>query len=124
MRTTIAIISICLFLSMTNVSGQALNQAIRGTITDQESMVPLPGATVLVEGSEPLIGTTTDIQGNFVLEGVPVGRHTITVSYIGYETMIIPEIMLTSATMTFSVMTESKSMKWSQKGITRIRIPS
>ena len=96
MRTTVAIFLIILFLSAANINGQVLQQTIRGTIVDQESMTPLPGATVVIDGSDPLLGTTTDIEGIFELRGVAVGRHTITVSYIGYETMILPEIMLSS----------------------------
>ena len=55
-------------------------QNIRGTIADEQSTAPLPGVTVLVIGSDPLIGTSTDMDGNFVLTGVPIGRVDLTFS--------------------------------------------
>lgn len=97
MRKSIFIFTFCLIYSLTGSYAQKLHQNIRGTVTDRESMASLPGATVIVEGSDPLIGTTTGLDGTFILQDVPVGRHTIAVSYIGYEKIIIPEIMVSSA---------------------------
>jgi hypothetical protein len=97
MKKPIAILILSLIFFTEHIYSQELLQNIRGSVTDQESMAPLPGATVIVEGSDPLIGTTTDVDGQFILRDVPVGRHTISVSYIGYEKIIIPEIMVSSA---------------------------
>ena len=47
--------------------------------------------------TDPAIGTTTDIDGNFTIENVPVGRHTLKVSFVGYADAYIPEILLGSA---------------------------
>ncbi len=74
----------------------AQNQTIRGTLLDKESKVPLMGATLLIMNSDPAIGTTTDLDGSFRLENVPVGRHDIQVSYIGYEPMNLSSVMVTS----------------------------
>ncbi len=71
---------------------QRVTQTIRGTVTDEDSKVPLIGATVTLVGSEPLTGTSTDLDGRFAIEGVAVGRHTLLVQYLGYEPRVIPEI--------------------------------
>ena len=42
---------------------QQLTQTLRGTIIDNDSKLPLIGATVKIAGSNPLIGTTTDVNG-------------------------------------------------------------
>ncbi len=55
---------------------------IKGKVYDADSKEPLPGATVLVKGTS--IGASTDVNGNFVIHGVPSGEQTIAVSYIGY----------------------------------------
>ncbi|MBN1116892.1 MAG: TonB-dependent receptor [Bacteroidales bacterium] len=73
-----------------------LVQVIRGRVLDSETELPLPFASVVISTTSPLMGATTDENGVFRLEKVPVGRHNITVSYLGYETKIIPELMLTT----------------------------
>ncbi|NQX92252.1 MAG: TonB-dependent receptor, partial [Flavobacteriales bacterium] len=70
--------------------------AIRGTVVDQQSQFPLPGVTVVLKGSSPLLGTATDIDGQFRLENVPVGRHQVEFSFIGYETITIPNVLVVS----------------------------
>lgn len=76
---------------------QNLTQTIRGTVIDQDSRIPLVGATVVVVGTDPLKGTVTDINGDFRLEQVPVGRHALRITFVGYEEVTIPEILVGSA---------------------------
>jgi hypothetical protein len=35
-------------------------QVIRGQVTDKQTNTPLPGATIVIMGSDPLIGTSSD----------------------------------------------------------------
>jgi hypothetical protein len=74
-----------------------LTQTIKGKVLDAESLQPLIGAAVIIPVTNPVIGTTTDVNGYFRLVNIPIGRLTIQVSYIGYETVIIPELMVGSA---------------------------
>ncbi len=62
-------------------------QDIRGIVIDQNTGVPLIGATVLLLDHKPLLGTITDNQGYFRLEGVPLGRRGIRVDYLGYQSV-------------------------------------
>ncbi|MEX1054938.1 MAG: carboxypeptidase regulatory-like domain-containing protein, partial [Rhodothermales bacterium] len=71
-------------------------QTVRGVVLDRATRVPLTGANVVVVGSEPLIGTTADMDGAFVLEHVPLGRQDVLASYIGYRSIVIPEVLVTS----------------------------
>ncbi|MGB1248747.1 MAG: TonB-dependent receptor [Chitinophagales bacterium] len=72
------------------------SEMIYGTITDAESGETLYGASILIIGSDPLIGSSTDFDGKYKLEKVPVGRHDIKVDYLGYETAFFSQVMLTS----------------------------
>jgi hypothetical protein len=76
---------------------QTIHQTVRGTIMDQDSQTPIIGASVIVVGSDPLIGSVTDENGNYRLANVPIGRVTLRVTYIGYEERIIPNILVGSA---------------------------
>lgn len=84
------------FIGITSVQAQSNGQIVKGKIFDVDSHEPLIGATIVVAGSEPLIGATSDTNGNFVLNNVGLGRQTFTVSYVGYESKTIPQIMITS----------------------------
>jgi TonB-linked SusC/RagA family outer membrane protein len=53
---------------------------VRGTVKDENGN-PIPGATVVVKGTTT--GTTTDVNGNYVLENV-TPQSTLVVSFIGY----------------------------------------
>jgi hypothetical protein len=71
-------------------------QSIRGKVVDKTSQSPLPGANITVLTTDPLMGAATDREGNFVISGVPTGRHSIRVSYIGYSTLTFDNQMVTS----------------------------
>ena len=77
-----------------NANSQQLTQTIKGRIVDEQSKSGVIGATVLVKESDPLLGGTTDVDGYFNISNVPIGRQTIIISSVGYETKSVPELML------------------------------
>ena len=77
-----------------SISAQAPTQTVRGVVFDRDARAPLPGAHVVVLETDPLIGTTTDADGRFVLAGVPVGRRALRVSFVGYEPVVLAEVLV------------------------------
>lgn len=77
---------------------QSLTQTIRGTVVDTDAKYPLIGVTVLLadEGLDKLVGTVTDLDGSFRLTAVPLGRHTLKFSFIGYKDVVLSNLILTS----------------------------
>jgi hypothetical protein len=73
---------------------QELTQTVRGTVVDKESKQPLFGAAIILLGSEPLRGATTDENGKFKLENIPLGRHDFKFSFLGYQDVIVPNVQL------------------------------
>ena len=73
-----------------------LIQTIRGRLVDIDSKMPVIGATIQILDSDPLVGTTTDLDGYFKLEEIAVGRVGLKVSYIGYEPKIISNVLVNS----------------------------
>ena len=69
---------------------------IRGTVVDKQSQYPLPGATVVLLNSDPIKATSTNADGNFRLENVPVGRQSFQVTMMGYEPMVFTNLLLNS----------------------------
>jgi TonB-linked SusC/RagA family outer membrane protein len=74
------------FLSACLHYGYSQNQiTVRGLVNDIEG-TPLPGANVLVSGTQS--GTVTDFDGNFELQNVP-SNAVIIFSYVGYQTQSV-----------------------------------
>jgi len=57
---------------------------------DRDAEVGLPGATVHLAGT--IVGAKTDINGYFVVAGLPPRTYTLEVLYLGYETEVIESV--------------------------------
>ncbi len=91
------LISLFALLALTgSVLAQELTSTIKGEVSDKQSQFTIPGANIILMGSDPIIGTTTDMNGRFRLENVPVGRHTIQVSFLGYESVTLGNLLVNS----------------------------
>ena len=95
-RTILAIW--CLFLLTTTLAsyGQEQGQTVKGYIKDSKAGYPLIGASVILIGSDPVVGAVTDINGRFVIENVPAGRQNFAVQYIGYKSVTLPNVLVTT----------------------------
>ncbi|MEM6964735.1 MAG: TonB-dependent receptor [Bacteroidota bacterium] len=73
---------------------QHQTQTIRGNVLETHSNKSLIGVSVYIPKLET--GTTSDMDGTFRLEKIPVGRYSLVFSYTGYETFVITEVLLES----------------------------
>ncbi|MBA3972465.1 MAG: carboxypeptidase-like regulatory domain-containing protein, partial [Bacteroidetes bacterium] len=78
------------------VGAQTYTQTIRGKVIDADSKSILFGANIILLNNDTLIGSTTDIEGKFRLDNVPVGRRSLKVSSMGYEETVLNNIIVTS----------------------------
>lgn len=75
-----------LVVLMSLMSFTALAQTtVSGTVNDEKG--PIPGVTVLVEGTGN--GVVTDFDGNYSIKGVPADG-TLVFSFVGYKTKEVP----------------------------------
>ncbi|MBT3228580.1 MAG: TonB-dependent receptor [Candidatus Marinimicrobia bacterium] len=72
---------ICLLI--TGLLANAPSGVITGTIVDRDTHQPLPGANVLLDGTQ--YGAASDLEGYFEIRNVPVGSYSIRVHMIGYK---------------------------------------
>jgi TonB-linked SusC/RagA family outer membrane protein len=63
----------------------AAQMQITGKVTNAETGEPIPGVSVVVKG-QTTIGTTTDMDGNYSLSGVPSDATALVYSFVGMET--------------------------------------
>jgi hypothetical protein len=84
-----------LLLLAFNTNAQML-QTIRGRVIDKESEFPLIGVNVIISNSNPIIGASTNDEGEFFLPEIKVGKHTVEISYLGYKTAVIRDMEVIS----------------------------
>ena len=89
-------VAFALFMGLTAMGQMQPTQTIRGKVLDKDSKVPFIGATIVLIGSDPLKGSASDMDGNFRIEEVPVGRASLKISYVGYEEQVLPNILVNS----------------------------
>ena len=92
---TIALLAI--FLSATFSYAQDATQNIRGKVMDEQSRTPIPYANIVLLETNPLIGTSSDENGVFIFENIALGRYNIQISFLGYESVIITEVLVNAA---------------------------
>lgn len=94
MRNTFLLIAVLLCLKTSFANDQYLTQTLRGKVLDKDSGLPLIGATLMVNESDPLIGTATNADGEFQFQPMRVGRYNITVQSMGYEPKLVSDVLL------------------------------
>jgi hypothetical protein len=63
---------------------------------DDISQQPLPGVVVVLRSVEPVQSVATDIDGKFHFATVPLGRHHLQVSLLGYEELNLTNLLVTA----------------------------
>lgn len=87
---------IFLFLISSTSQSQELTQTLRGRVLDAYTEQPLPGVTIIILGSDPLKGTSTDADGFFRVDNLPLGRIGVKASFIGYKPEVLTNLLLIS----------------------------
>ena len=93
---SIRLLSAFLFFSLLGQIVVAQTQTVSGQIIDKQSEIPLIGVSVELISVDPVIGAITDLDGQFSIENVPVGRQAFRISYLGYNTITLPNILVTA----------------------------
>lgn len=88
MKTILTLVSI---LSLSAISWAQPSQTVRGKVVDSETKFPLPGVRleVLTQDSTAQYRAISDIDGNFEIGSVPVGKHQLIAKYSTYDNRTI-----------------------------------
>ena len=101
MRKRLLMLFACLFIGMGLVSAQT--STVSGVVISEEDGQPVIGASVLVKGT--MLGTATDIDGNFSITSVPSSAKTLLVSFVGMESQ---EVAIKSGKMRIVLRSDSE----------------
>ncbi len=85
--------ALTVFALTISILSYAQTGKISGKITDKTTGQTLVGLSVLIEGTS--IGTTSDADGNYLLNTVKPGAYKISFSFISFKKQIIPNVKVT-----------------------------
>ena len=80
------------FLILIVTASYSQNGSIKGRVFNEKTNEPLEFATVQIQGTT--IGSTTDLDGNFIFTGIEPGFVRLMVTYVGFEKTVSPEIQV------------------------------
>ncbi|MGH7595753.1 MAG: SusC/RagA family TonB-linked outer membrane protein [bacterium] len=106
-----SLILVAFMLYASSVSAQEM--VVSGAVASKASGEFLPGANVLVKGTN--FGTTTDVNGSFRLNLTNMSRATLVISFIGYKTA---EVEVTANVQALNVSLEEDVLKLSEIVVT------
>ena len=66
--------------------------SIKGRVYDAKTNQPLEFASILVQGTS--IGSTSDLDGNYIFTGIEPGFKRLVISLVGYQTTVSAEIQV------------------------------
>lgn len=88
-----------LFCVITLQAQDAQKGSIAGKLSDREmGGGPLPFANVIIKGTST--GTTSDYNGLYILENMDPGTYSLVFSFVGYETLEVPNIVVEAGKVT------------------------
>lgn len=106
----ITLLIVC-FAGTVAKSQTTLTQTVRGTLLDIDTKMPIIGAKVVLPGTEPLLGAVSDLQGDFKIENVPVGRVAIKITAMSYLEISMPSVLVESGKEKILALEMTKDIK-------------
>jgi TonB-dependent starch-binding outer membrane protein SusC len=101
---------------------QAQQGAVVGQVVDQATMRPLGSVQVFIAGLN--IGSLSNAQGQFRVEGVPVGQHTIQTQILGYAAASETVSVSAGGTATVNFMLRSQAIDLEEIVVTGTGAPT
>lgn len=83
-----------LMLLAMGVRAQPPMATLTGQVVEAGSLLPIPGASILLLPGNVSLTTTSDSAGFFRLPGIPVGHYALRVAALGHDTLEVPELWL------------------------------
>ena len=87
MKRKLTLLLTCLLAGISLAIAQT-SRKVMGVVFSEEDNQPVIGASVLVKGTS--IGTTTDLDGKFVINNVPSSSRTLQITYVGMKSQDVP----------------------------------
>ena len=100
LRKLLAVIAL---LGISNYSiAQSQSGTLKGTITEFDTGESVPMANIVIELNGTVVdGAVADFDGKYTIKPIDPGRYTVKVSFIGFATKEIRDVLVSSSKITF-----------------------
>ena len=116
-----------LFLAVFSVPAllaQVGQGSLQGKILDTETGEPLPFANVVVlRNGNQVAGTTTDFDGQYSIKPLAPGTYDLQVTYVGYQTQQINDVIVNADKITFQNMKITQGISLDEVEIISYTVP-
>lgn len=101
-------IYIIFFITILSFVASAQQASLKGRVLDAVNNEPLPFVNVLISGTS--IGTSTDMDGHFILTGLKPGFVRVEASFVGYKRAVSSEVEISVVrTNTIEILLEKQN---------------
>lgn len=99
------------FLITLATQSQNLKQTVRGVVVDKQTQSPIPGAVITILNSSPLKVASSDENGKFRIDSVPIGRWSVKTTLISYKEKTQTVILTSSKEIVLTVELEENAFQ-------------
>tara|TARA_B100001013_G_scaffold223727_1_gene136826 strand:- start:197 stop:547 length:351 start_codon:yes stop_codon:yes gene_type:complete len=90
-KRSIVLITTLYFLILTSNVFAGATGKLKGTVNDDQGN-SLVGVNIYLDGTA--IGTASDESGNYLIINVPAATYTVVVSYVGFQTIRMTDVII------------------------------
>ena len=89
---TLLLVLTSMILAASMLLAQLTTGKVEGTVRDKDTGQPLAGAQIMIAGTR--LGNFTNSDGYYFILNVPPGRRNVQVSYTGYQTVEVANVLV------------------------------
>ncbi len=100
----------CVLFVFSCLGALAQTGAIKGKVIDKATKEPIPFATIVAEASgQQAGGAQSDFDGEYTIKPLQAGKYTIKVKFIGYNDIVINDVLVSVDKITYQDLALSKN---------------
>jgi len=93
--------------------------ALKGVVIDKTTGEPVIGATIYFKNLKK--GASTNTDGNYSIENIPAGTHTMEIACISYKTISLPDMEIKSGKNEFDIVMEESATQLNEIVVSSVK---
>mgnify|MGYP002619828045 CR=1 FL=1 len=113
------ILLLIVLFSVGNLYAQ-ITQSVSGRVLDSEMRIPLVGSRiqVITNDTTVVLGAVADVNGDFRITDVPIGKHMVKTTFMGYEISLTPVTVNSGREAVLTIYLQEKAMETGEVVVT------